>query len=648
METLHLRLGYNQYISDYYNKIDEFVFDNRKALLVAPPRSGKSKFFAEYAKRNNAIIIVPFNSLLTTYEHYGIEAIHSGSNTPDTLETNKPYVMVWNQAVAQVSHDYMKQIKDRVLLFDETHLLMLHKTFRDDIVPLLDTLITNAREAILTTATECCEAEIWDLPRIEFTRSTTPKERVEIMCYANFLPKQSMELMIDAASGCLYKDTHILSSRDMRIAVFTNRYAQELFDRYKLCAYCRADNGKHKSNQSGIDTIEQETLLERLTIITDYGKFGINLFNPDNDVVVIVDMEYGESTYIDLLQAIGRIREYRSLQVFVIQSAPRGKRKCSAQKFINNQAVKRSVTAPTILTDKQKEMFKMLDKFIERHTDFNAVKRDVEAFNGGQYKITVKGGKMLKVKADELRYKSERCFRADYMIGSIPEVMPACCIGWLNDIRELEAQDVPFRKFWALYCDSPKAKPDQYTPIKYTPLPKIIEYVKDVKMVMEMTENDWNIFVQQEEDNIRNVIMKGADEGTVRKVRLELAHKVRIREEWIVSKCYCAEDRWQCMLDAEAQFRMEALEYAGRRRKEGNSNGGKVGGSKSRRNVNVTILVKQTGRILTFGSVAECCEFLHCTKPTFKRFKNGLSELNVKYDFVEEVDKTVKKSRQVF
>lgn len=632
MKTITRHLTDAQHINDFPNDVAKFIHDNRKVLVVAPPKSGKSSFFARYAKlpQINGIIIVPFNSLLTTYEHYGIEAIRSGFNTPDVLDKNKPYVMVWNQAVSKKSHSYMEQIRDRILIFDETHLLMMHKTFRDDIVPLLDELIENAKVAVLTTATECCEAEIWNLPKMEFTRETSEKERIDIEWYQNAQPKQSMELMVDCAFGRFEKFKRMPQNR--KVVVFTNRYAQELFDAFKACALCRADNGKYKSNSEGQQTIEKEMLVSPLTIVTDFGKFGINLRNPEDDIIAIVDMEYGECTSIDLIQAIGRLREFRSLQVLVIHSAPKGKKRTSQQKFINSQAVKRSVSAPPIFSDRQKRMFALLDEFISAHTSYGDVKRDVEAFNDGQYKI-VKGGGKLKEMAGEFRMAEEYWFRREYMTqGSMPEFMSprACC--WLDDIQALEAKDIPFKKFLSLYCEKPTDKPSEKTPIKYTPLPKIIEYISDVKTIMEMSKNQWDIYKQEEEENIRNVIAKGADEGTVRKVRLELEYKKRIRDEWIEKRCRNAEDRWECLLNAEREFRMENLVYAGKRKKEGNSKGG----SKSRRNTVVSVVEKATGKIMKFDSVTECCKALHCTKPTFKRFKNGLSELNVKYEFVSE------------
>ena len=634
MNELHLHLEFDEYVNDHFGEIKDFITRNKKVLLVAPPKSGKSKFFAEYAKHTNAIIIVPFNSLLTTYEHYGVEAIRSGVNTPDTLDENKPYAMVWNQAAAHISHNYMEQLENRVLLFDETHLLMLHKTFRDDILPSIDKLIRNADTVVLTTATECCEARMWNLGKIEFSRFTTPNEEIDIQWYENNMPLQSMELMINMSLN--QYEEYKKPSPDRKVVVFTNRYAQDLFDIYKFCAYCRADNGKSKSNELGDRTVYEETLLHPLTIITDYGKFGINLRNPNDEVIVVVDMEYGEHTSVDLIQAVGRIREFKSLQVVVVYSAPRGRQKGSEQRFINNQALKRTVTGRTIITAKQRRQFKMLDKFIAEHSNYDAIKAEVEQFNGGQYKVVHKGGGTLKKMADEVRYREETRLRGEYMTQSSvdEERLTPRQAAWLDEIRELEYKDVPFKRFWALYCKSPADKPDFQTPIKYTPLSKIIQYAWDVMRIMSMNPNEWKLYKQEEEENINNVIAKGGDAGTVAKVRRELNYKERIRNEWILNKCHNAEDRWACMLNAEREFNASELEYAGKLRKQGNSKGGKVGGSKSKRNAKVSILIKETNETVTFESVNECCKYLQCSTRTFYKFKNGLSELNAKYTFL--------------
>ena len=303
----------NEYLSYYMDQIDK-EFKNRGRILVqAPTGAGKTTIMIELAKNHNAVILVPFNSMLKLYEqesHGDIVIVGSGYTAEYTEE--KPVCMIWDRAAGY-------DLTDRVVISDETHQWFFDRDYRDSAVK----TIKKAKEwkqLICISATPAGEAEELGLYVMKFTKKR------------NAIPTRIINV---GNSGGYIRD--LIENREFGInyVVFSDRNAMRLYQNFP--EGCLLHSQK-KYTKEFVDVLDNQRLNNSLTFCTAIAYNGLN-FRNTGDYKVIVDIEIGSDTANKIIQAVGRLRNANILEVIVVLSGG-GEKQSVAEKVIDNKIFK--------------------------------------------------------------------------------------------------------------------------------------------------------------------------------------------------------------------------------------------------------------------------------------------------------------------
>lgn len=303
----------NEYLS-YYTDLIVKEFEAHKRILVqAPTGAGKTTLMISLAKKYNAVILVPFNSMLKLYEqesHGDIVIVGSGYTTEYTKD--KPVCMIWDRAIGF-------DLTDRVVISDETHQWFFDRDYRDSAVK----TIKKAKEwknLICISATPAGEAEELGLYVMKFTkkRNTIPTRIINV-----------------GNSGGYIRD--LIENREFGInyVVFSDRNAMRLYQNFP--EGCLLHSQK-KYTKEFVDVLDNQRLNNRLTFCTAIAYNGLN-FRNTGDYKVIVDIEVGSDTANKIIQAVGRLRSANILEVIVVLSGG-GEKQSVAEKVIDNKIFK--------------------------------------------------------------------------------------------------------------------------------------------------------------------------------------------------------------------------------------------------------------------------------------------------------------------
>lgn len=303
----------NEYLSYYTDQIVKEFNDHKRILVQAPTGAGKTTLMISLAKKYNAVILVPFNSMLKLYEqesHGDIVIVGSGYTAEYTKD--KPVCMIWDRAIGF-------DLTDRVVISDETHQWFFDRDYRDSAVK----TIKKAKEwknLICISATPAGEAEELGLYVMKFTkkRNTIPTRIINV-----------------GNSGGYIRD--LIENREFGInyVVFSDRNAMRLYQNFP--EGCLLHSQK-KYTKEFVDVLDNQRLNNNLTFCTAIAYNGLN-FRNTGDYKVIVDIEIGSDTANKIIQAVGRLRSANILEVIVVLSGG-GEKQSVAEKVVDNKIFK--------------------------------------------------------------------------------------------------------------------------------------------------------------------------------------------------------------------------------------------------------------------------------------------------------------------
>lgn len=361
-------------------KIDEilrFIESHPRTLLVAPTGTGKTTLVngmpgvIGLAKRLNAVVITPFNSMLHLYNNMiSIRTDGLYCANIDDYRSDEPVVIIWDQVnklLGRIIEDH------RPVIIDESHTLFLDRNYRDAAVSLMKKL-KGVSTVIAVTATPTGEEEELGLERLEYR---SRKGFVNATCRYT---KSNVGLSL--LGDIIYNNEH--SNYD-RIVVFSDRYARRLHE--NLDARLIPHAFIHSKNRTGKDFIalqENEMLTEKITICTALAYNGLNFKNENETVLVLMDVYEGQTLSAHIIQCVGRLRRSAvSLKMYMVAAGDRST--VEQQKMKTDLVVNSGVSSALVPFDDRLieqdtyEALQNIEKYLSEHSTFERIKSELQS-----------------------------------------------------------------------------------------------------------------------------------------------------------------------------------------------------------------------------------------------------------------------------
>ena len=614
----------NEYLSYYANQIDEEFKKRGRILIQAPTGAGKTTLMIELAKKHNAVILVPFNSMLKLYEqgsHGDIVIVGSGYTAEYTEK--KPVCMIWDRAIGF-------DLTDRVVISDETHQWFSDRDYRDSAVK----TIKKAKEwkqLICISATPAGEAEELGLYVMKFTkkRAAIPTRLVNVRYSGGYI----RELIENREPGVNY-------------VVFSDRNAMNLYQNFpEGCLLHSKKKNTHEYN----DVLDNQMLNNSLTFCTAIAYNGLN-FRNTGDYKVIIDIEIGSDTANKIIQAVGRLRNANILEVIVVLSGG-GEKQSVAEKVVDNKILKdidekyegaRVVTYDRRYTEEDSiEAMTVIEKYLLSHNSKQSIIRDLT--NEGYFTIQEerddeKRSKLraLLKEATNLKFKEmvkEHNGHIDELNDEeIKEVMGKELMyyakEWRDNMLGLE-DDVDID--WVKVLEGRKYKCMMDT---------IINEIRDIYNVCRLSDDQFNECYSnarcEEALNWKDENGNTLSEQAKIKVRKRFANAHKIREQYEVV-CNEYETTYEDgdpverligdLLDSKVVSRRISKEL----KRKGGENGNKAGKRKGGRKGKEIKVQDANGKVLKFKTLKDAADKFGVSLNTMRTYiKKGKFEIVVK------------------
>lgn len=364
------------YLTEKIDEILQFIASHPRTLLVAPTGTGKTTLingmpgFIGLAKRLNAVVITPFNSMLHLYNN--MASIRNDGYicaNLDDYRSDEPVVIIWDQVnklLGRIIEDH------RPVIIDESHTLFLDRNYRDSAVSLMKKL-KGVSSVIAVTATPTGEEEELGLERLEY------RSRKGVVNATFRYTKSNVGLSL--LGDIIYNNEH--SNYD-RIVVFSDLYARRLHENLDVRLIPHAFI--HSKNRVGKDFItlqETEKLTEKITICTSLAYNGLNFKNENENVLVLMDVHEGQTLSSHIIQCVGRLRRSAvSVKLYMVSA---GDRSTVEQKKLKTDLVTTSnvdyeiVSCDGRLNDPDTyEALQIIEKYTAEHSTFEMIKSELQ------------------------------------------------------------------------------------------------------------------------------------------------------------------------------------------------------------------------------------------------------------------------------
>ena len=606
----------NEYLSYYATQIDNEFRERGRILVQAPTGAGKTTLMIELAKKHNAVILVPFNAMLTLYEqgsHGDIVIVGKGYHNEYTKE--KPVCMIWDWAAGF-------DLTDRTVISDETHQWFFDRDYRDSAVK----TIKKAKEwkkLICISATPAGEAEELGLYVMKFTkkRDAIPTRLVNVRYSGGYI----RELIENREPGVNY-------------VVFSDRNAMNLYQNFPEGCLLHS---KKKDDKKFEDVMDKQMLNNSLTFCTAIAYNGLN-FRNTGDYKVIVDIEIGSDTANKIIQAVGRLRNANILEVIVVLSGG-GERQSVAEKVVDNKILKdidekydgaRVVGYDKRYTEEDSiEAMTAIEEYLTSHNTKPSIIRDLsrEGYFTMQEELDDEKRSKLRAllkEAANLKFKEmvrEHNGHIDEMNDKeiedvIGNELVDCATEWRDKMLGLE-DDVDID--WVKVLEGRKDKCMMDT---------IINEIRDIYNVCRLSDDQFNECYSnarcEEALNWKDEYGNTLSEQAKIKVRKRFANAHKIREQYEVV-CNEYETTYE---DGDPVERLigdllDSKVVSRRISKELKRKGGRKGGRKGKE-----IAVQDTdGKVLKFKTIKEAAEEFGVSNNTMRAYvKKGKFEIVVK------------------
>lgn len=285
-------------IYHFRKEIMEFIGKHKRTLIEAGTGTGKTTLIngskqwgvKSLASELNAVVVVPYLANRTQYDSMEVVSSEEGNDVPK----NKPCVMVIDQAFK-----HWEDIKDRMLIIDESHQLFLDRSFRKRCVLLMTLLKESDGRMICFTATPTGEVDLLGLSKLKFTHN---RNHVTVTVQNTDSVEWSLLLTIKNALDHNWYD---------RVVLFDNRGAKKIYEWLFVNGYGSRISYLRSETKDTDDfnaVCSNHTLTNDLTICTNVAYNGINFNNTGEKILVLGRIRNGETTPAQLIQCIGRVR----------------------------------------------------------------------------------------------------------------------------------------------------------------------------------------------------------------------------------------------------------------------------------------------------------------------------------------------------
>lgn len=296
---------------DRIGEIRDFYEKHRRIMIQAPTGTGKTTLVngmdskIGLAESLNAIVIVPFNSMVHLYNRMiCIKTEGSKGARLDDYRSDKPCAIIWDQVLKlwnQIEED------NRVIIVDESHTLFLDRRYRKSAVALMEKL-KSYPNVICISATPCGELESLNLHMLRYN-NVRRKVRLDLV-------KTDRPISVSMLNRCRFHDWYD------RVVVFSDNYCR------RMHSWLSADLIEHTwlhTWNSGDEKMErlwrEERLSDSVTLSTSLGFNGVNFNNERERILIVLDGRDGAISGQNIVQMIGRIRKSK-VKVIVYWGEP--------------------------------------------------------------------------------------------------------------------------------------------------------------------------------------------------------------------------------------------------------------------------------------------------------------------------------------
>ena len=364
------------YLTDKIDEIMHFVKLHPRTLLVAPTGTGKTTLvngmegFEGLAKRLNAVVVTPFNSMVHLYSN--ITIIKSNGTTGANLEdyrSDEPCVIIWDQV-----NKLIKRIKEdnRTVIVDESHTLFIDRNYRDSAVILMNHL-KEVKNVICITATPTGEEQELNLDKLEYRSHKG-------------IVSTTIRVTESNAGICMLGDVIYHHNRNDydRIVVFSDLYTRRLHENLDVRIIPHAFI--HSKNMNGEDfkaLRESEMLTEKITLCTSLAYNGLNFRNENERVLVIMDVHEGDTLASNIIQCVGRLR--RSAVVLKMYYVPMGERSTIDQRKLKVDLVTDNRIDDMLVSidkrlihEENVAAYKSIERYTLEHSTMECIKKELK------------------------------------------------------------------------------------------------------------------------------------------------------------------------------------------------------------------------------------------------------------------------------
>ena len=587
------------YLTEYYQDIKNIYNQNKRIMIKAPTGIGKTVLTKKLANEYNAVVLVPFNSMLSLYTkdepELNLQGLLEVSSTFENEYTeDRPCVMVWDQAMKyDLSH--------RLVISDETHQWFNDRTYRDAAVKTLNSA-KSWEKLICISATPSGEQYTLQLPVFEFYKQR--KDIKTVICHAD-QPGEYMQEVIK-----LFK---LKKSNYSRICIFSDMYAKRLYENNPeavLIHSCMRNTDEFKS------LLKDEIIPWDITILTSLAFNGLNFLNDENEnILVIVDCSEGKDTANKIIQAAGRFRKANVELLVMFKNASKKSEKQTLTEKREDALVITDYIEETydnflkvdarLLFDDSYNALTEIEQYTKNHATQDCIIK--ELCEAGYFTPIIHKYTNQKLEKIELVIKKEDNKNFINMILSNEKIeddnLTEYQKGWNNAIKRIsERTNIDWGEVVGTYK-------------KGVLMDSIIDEINFIVRVCELTQEE---FERVTSDNkIEKLLAMGLSKVSLAKQVSYIKKMKQVRAQW---ELFSTEEQTiEDFINLFIGYRIEGKKTL--RQKQINT--GKEMGKKNK--VAIKIKNLESSEILEFASKGDCMKFLNLSKRSFAKFVKGES-----------------------
>ena len=318
-------LGDTEWMSE---KVDDIMgeFENENVISIqAPTGAGKSFMTKKLCCKlllggYQPIILMPFNAMLGIYNwtnvvspttdntlkkneisevgQLGMDLFEDGVEEEFDVRVNS---LIWDQFIK-----HYKEIEENfdTVIVDESHCLFLDRRWRDVAIKVMDKLNTewleSGKKIIFISATPTGETLRFNAKQLQFSKKDKRYITTQIINTDNALTYYSQclnEVGYDRVAVFSDLDVSVLKSYRIDCDIFHSRWERSV--------------GILRKNRDVVMTSKNN-------LFTSIAVNGINLVNPDKNVLLLIRYIPGETTIQYILQALGRFRNAERIDIKLV------------------------------------------------------------------------------------------------------------------------------------------------------------------------------------------------------------------------------------------------------------------------------------------------------------------------------------------